>query len=388
MEPTSGILPALLPLALLDRISPSRFTSLSKCALREVWTSSKQSPLLPPSPAARLGTAIHLLLEKAGRGEFAQEDQLKIEREWQELVNRVEVNMLASWLERSLTPLRNAVPDHEVRRLRAIRKAVEISKKTRPKSRNTEESGSAQFELWISSAGGHIGGFIDYVINTSQGTIIGDYKSGYIIDKNQESDNLEVKEEYKVQLKLYAAMYKSQRGHWPMRLEIVPLEGDTIIIPFSPQECEDLLTDAVASLDRINNKIADILTSPDLSEEILASPTPSNCRFCLYRPTCTAYQKASDNSSDKSQWPRDVWGIVEGKRMLGNGRLSLSLNVTNRPYPNVRIRGITPDPNRHPALQVIQEGDQIAVYNLRGSSAANVYSETLPTVIYKIPARR
>jgi hypothetical protein len=70
-------------------------------------------------------------------------------------------------------------------------------------------------------------------------------------------------------------------------------------------------------------------------------------------------------------------------RKLGNGRTNIGLQVKNRPYTVAQIRGLNSDPGRHPALQVIRVGDQVALYNLRGSTAGS-YSETSSTVIYRL----
>jgi len=64
-EPNKMNLPPIKP---LTRVSPSRYTAMKNCLLREVWTASGNEPLLPASPLAELGTVIHQLLEAAGRG--------------------------------------------------------------------------------------------------------------------------------------------------------------------------------------------------------------------------------------------------------------------------------------------------------------------------------
>lgn len=68
-----GVLPRTPSIHPLKRISPSRFISLRECALREVWTANRQPSLLPTSPVAKLGTAIHKLLELAGKSTASQQ---------------------------------------------------------------------------------------------------------------------------------------------------------------------------------------------------------------------------------------------------------------------------------------------------------------------------
>ena len=67
-----GVLPKTPSIHPIKRISPSRFISLRECALREVWTANRQPSLLPTSPVAKLGTAIHKLLELAGKGQLGE----------------------------------------------------------------------------------------------------------------------------------------------------------------------------------------------------------------------------------------------------------------------------------------------------------------------------
>src|SRR5262245_19825417 len=96
---TPGILDRALHLVPVQRISPSRYEALRQCALREAWAAAGEPPLLPLPPAARLGTAIHQLLEEAGKGQLAPGERGQIERRWEELVAEAETKMRASWLE-------------------------------------------------------------------------------------------------------------------------------------------------------------------------------------------------------------------------------------------------------------------------------------------------
>src|SRR5262249_34024303 len=124
---TPGILDCTLEIAPIRRVSPSRYEGLKGCALREAWAAAGQEPLLPLPPAARIGIAIHQLLEEAGKGHLAPAERAVVERRWEELVARVESAMSGSWLERQFVPVRSAVPDLEVRRLRAQERALAIA---------------------------------------------------------------------------------------------------------------------------------------------------------------------------------------------------------------------------------------------------------------------
>lgn len=68
-----------------------------------------------------------------------------------------------------------------------------------------------------------------------------------------------------------------------------------------------------------------------------------------------------------------------------NDRISVSLQVANRQYAVAHIRGLEPSFDRHPALRLISQGDQIATYNLQRSASRSSFSETPATVIYREP---
>jgi len=377
----AGILPESGPVLPLKRISPSRYTALKECALREIWSAARQQALLPPSPTAKLGGAIHRLLEEAGRERFVT--MQAVEKRWASLVDEIEEQMAQSWLERPLIPLRIMVPDYEVRKIRACRKAFEISQESSFVPHGTKARPGVGFEVWVQSLEGLIGGFIDQVQESSDGPVLRDYKSGYVLAKREADGEPNIKGEYEAQLRLYAALYQSAFKHWPARLEIIPLQGTSRVVELQSTECARLLDEAGALLKQINAQIRELTArSAEDKEFCLASPSPSICRYCLFRPGCRAYQKARDDTSE-APWPGDVWGMVIEVRKLGNGRTNIGLQVTKRPYTVAQIRGLNSDPGRHPALQVIRVGDQVALYNLRGSTAGS-YSETSSTVIYKL----
>src|SRR5438132_11173630 len=106
-----GILPDHFNVAPIPRISPSRFLGLKSCRLREIWASNRVPALLPTNARARLGTIIHETLAAAGRGEFSSETA--VENYWTTAANNTEQEMLGSWLERSLVPLRKSVRNYE-----------------------------------------------------------------------------------------------------------------------------------------------------------------------------------------------------------------------------------------------------------------------------------
>jgi RecB family exonuclease len=378
---TPGVLPETPTIQPLNRVSPSRFFSLTECPLREIWSASRQHALLPNSPAARLGSVIHQLLEISGKGLIKNTDQVEIQHVWEGLVRKTEQEMDESWLEQALVPLRRTVPQFEVRRIRACTRAAEILRARASAGTWEAEKRSRSFETWIETTDGLVGGTIDEIQETDAGAVLRDYKSGHIMTTAPEGGTAEIDKNYSFQLKLYAALFASKYERWPTRIEIVPLQGAAQEIPFNPSECSALLNDAVSTLNELNQRINRVLGSTFRkgNEGEFANPTPENCRFCLFRPNCKSYRARRDLSKE-ADWPRDIWGTVSEFRLLGNGRLTVA--ITEPSKKKTRLRGLTATTERHPALSIMREGTDVAIFNLRGNIEKGDLSESQSTVIY------
>jgi RecB family exonuclease len=371
--------PVSLPLLPLQRISPSRFTALKECALREIWRATKQPALLPSSPAAQLGTVIHQLLAEAGSGRLADGATAELEQRWSELVQAVEASLQQSPLEKSLLPLQRTVPDFEVRRRRAWRKAAELAQTATTPVRTGGKSRFA-FEVWVETADGSVGGAIDHVLETAGGAVLRDYKSGQLLQPAEPHGKATLKEEYQTQLKLYAALFHARFGRWPVRLEIMPLQGDAHAVELSPSECSELLAEATRMRQQIN---AAILRNSATGFEALAAPSPKACRYCSFRPACPAYHQTRQQQLDQS-WPQDLWGRVTQINQLGNERFSMRLTAASHLSSLVQIRSLTPDFARYPGLRNLKAEDAIAVYNLRKSDSTAAFAETVTTALYPL----
>ena len=100
---TPGLLDDAITVSSLKRISPSRYSNLRECVLREALSAERVPLLLPSSPAARLGSIIHLLLEEAGKGRLSATRDA-VERRWDSLVEELESKLGTNWLESSCVP--------------------------------------------------------------------------------------------------------------------------------------------------------------------------------------------------------------------------------------------------------------------------------------------
>lgn len=382
MQP--GILDSQLKLAPVRRVSPSRYAELRACALRGVWSAGHQPDLLPVSPAARLGSVIHRILEEASAGHLAPGDQPAIAKRWKELCAATEQGMLASWLERCFVPLRASVSDFEVRRIRACARASDLAQHAlRGTSGTHANHPGAAVEFWVQSRDGLVGGFIDQVEMSSEGPVLADYKSGGVFEAGPGGILGHVRAGYEIQLRLYAALYAITTGQWPVRLELVALDGSRVPVAFDQQGCLDLLNDAVARLSQINAVIVSLAAAPTAVERQLASPGEANCRYCPFRPRCWTYQEMLATVT-AGIWPDDLVGTIKKIRRLGNSKIAIEIE-TDGPIGTVhRVIGLSPDPARHPALSALQQGDRAGLYNLRSNRKAHTFEESAATVIYKM----
>ncbi|MFX0114510.1 MAG: RecB family exonuclease [Candidatus Hodarchaeota archaeon] len=365
----------------LRRISASRYAALKECVLRECLNASGQKALIPASPSAELGNVIHVLFEKAGRGELGDPTSRKIAEVWTRLIRSAEEKMSRSWLSAPLVPLNKSIKDFEVRKIRACKRAMEIAQcaKNAHSQLDKKSLGRQSCEIWVVTNDGTVGGYIDRAVDTKKGIKIIDYKSGAILENCISRGPLKLKESYKIQLQLYAALYWSTFGIWPVALEIVPLHGASVKIDYTPEKAEKLLCDARRLLYDVNRKIADVQEGRyDIS--VLASAHAKNCRYCLFRPGCNSYWNAR-SLNIKQNWPHDIRGELINKMRLKNGKLCLKV-VSDSEEKILNIRDIIDSSTRHPSLRSLLVGNKLAVFGLKFVHRTQNYCETDRTVIY------
>jgi hypothetical protein len=294
---------------------------MQECLLREVWTASGNDYLLPPSPRAELGSIAHRILEAAGRGELEGVVKEEVDKRWMALVSEAEVRMRLSPIRRHHAPLSRSIPDFQVLRLRTCNRALEIARDLRRSFGKPPKPfpRSTGFELWVESDEGELGGFIDRASETSEGVVLSDYKSGAIFEPGQKKCSRELKQTYRVQMQLYAALYRQKTDTWPVRLEVIPLQGESIEVVFEPEHAEHLLREAKEFLKTTNKRI-DAVRDGTMNTTVFAVALPEHCRLCLFRPACGEYWDARQREVD-AKWPVDVRGILEKFTLLRNGKI-------------------------------------------------------------------
>ena len=360
-----------LKLSPMTTISPSRFDSIQKCPLREVWAAGRAKGLVPSSPSAFLGSVVHRVIEEAMLGTEQNLGQV-----FEDFASAADDRLRKDPIHRRWVPLSAHAPDYAEMRRRAIERAQAATQK--PEARAAPTRRRTGPEVRVSARGGKVRGSIDEVDLSGGRVVLRDLKTGNI--RKSGTAMPEPKLAYAKQLRMYAAMYEEDieisDGKWPDYLELVPLYGPPLAVPYEHAECTALLDQAVETLAAINRTIESHDNSE--AEKLLARPAPDTCRWCPYRPACSEYRNASV-TIDNPAWPPDVWGIVVDKVLKGNGTLSISLRRGEELY---RVRDIPPTPAIHPALEELRLGKWVAFFGLIRSRTAETFAAGAFTVIH------
>jgi hypothetical protein len=221
---------------------------------------------------------------------------------------------------------------------------------------------------------------VDLIDRTAGAVLLRDYKSGSLEEPVDPPAVVTVKESYRVQMMLYAAIIREREGRWPARAELESLDGSAVaVIALEPLECLALLARAKRLLAATNASVDAVLQDPARNLRPLASPGAEQCRYCEFRPACEAYWETRE--ANAGEWPDDIRGVVKRKTLLGIGTVMLEIGTPNGAAPPVRVRGL--EPGRHPALAAAAEGERVIVCNLRQDRASGALSQTPLTAVYR-----
>jgi hypothetical protein len=210
---------------------------------------------------------------------------------------------------------------------------------------------------------GLVRGRSDVIVETAAGAIIRDYKTGELFDRGPPR---QLKPAYRDQMLLYAAVYHAIHRAWPISLELVPLTGQSVEVPHTPEIVEHALSDAVDRLSALRTAL-----SAKLSLETIAI-AGEHCGHCAYRPVCPKHPPVGGMLEDLS-------GGFQYARSSRPGVVALTLLSTPKPLV---ITGVSENRNRNPALDLLQEGDTVFAFNVRKLSDL-IYVATDYTVLYK-----
>lgn len=341
-------------------ISPSQYFSMKNCAYKSLLAEAfEKKPLLPLSPNAYFGTALHKILELISKGNILNEEELNSEFDHQ--IKIIEDDLIKNGFG-FFVPLKINVRNFGL-------KKIQLKKHLRSDFEKKTYSSNAKFltEKWFESKDKLIVGQFDLIIENGNTVEILDFKTGaikqdYLDDEGEKI--LDVKNEYKEQLKLYAYLYFDNTNKFPTSLSLVDLTKQKFSLDFTEQECKVLFEEAKKLLKSTNDSI--------IANSFLANPNIDNCKFCLYRPACSFFHKELESDFLYN----DVMGVIKAVKKFQNGNVSLYLEYNNK---KIVVNNFNSDQFDK---FVEYKNNKIKIYNLRKEPTEFIYSVTNITMIY------
>lgn len=344
-----------IPLKPLDRISPSRYTSLKACAYRVILANTYENPLLPYAPYGHFGNVVHEAIRAVLTKSVTTTEEFN--QKWKDLIV-VEENRLEELGFDFMVPLKKSVKGYSLKKMQ-VRSLLNTSERTTTKA---PSSVSYENEVWLESQDGLIAGKADLISTVGSFVQITDFKSGKIL-----ADEGDVKQDYEDQLKLYAYLYYSMYDRFPNELVLVDLERNVYQIEFTEKDILQTGEEAKKMLLAINS----LVTLGNKQE--LAAPSHDNCRFCLYRPACV-YHWELPNIEDT--FYSNIKGTLEGVKSFRNGNVNSTI-ITNE--NQVIVSNI---PTTLVDDLETKVNSQIAIYNVSSSKNEGWYKAGRTTMIY------
>lgn len=345
----------------IKRISPSQFYSMKNCAYKSLLAEAfDKNPLLPLSPNAYFGTVLHKILELISKGIIMSEEDFNAEFDKQ-------VKMLEDELKQKgfgfFVPLKIKLRNFGL-------KKIQLKKHLRSESEQPTSLNNIKFhsEKWFESKDKLIGGKIDLVVENGNNIEIVDFKTGSITQDCLDDEGeiySEIKNEYKEQLKLYAYLYFENTNKFPTRLKLTDLANQQIAVEFSEEECKAIFDEAKKLLIKVNDCIR--------TKSFSAIPDKINCKFCLYRPACSFFQKILETDFSFN----DVLGKIKDVKKFQNGNVSVFLQngekvLTIKNFSSEKFDELNNYRNK-----------KITIYNVKKEATEFVYSAANTTMIYE-----
>jgi RecB family exonuclease len=269
----------------LEYITPSSFEALSVCFLQAAFRADASYVTFQP-PAIRLGRACHALLERVAKGSLfdLSPDTWPdgLESIWQEEILTQEHALLASAQERHFGQA-ETWPKYTLQKARVFLKAEKLLRYQFERRHYGTGYRRSASERPYHAYHGRLRGRADVVYESSRGIELIDYKTGNILDETVTGDTT-IKETFKQQLLLYAAMHHDCTGMWPVYGHVVPLTGKPITMEIDPVAAEHLAQSALQQMTLFNERISQIAQTNEL-----ASPSVASCRQCAYKVYCQAF---------------------------------------------------------------------------------------------------
>jgi RecB family exonuclease len=346
----------------LEYVSPSDIVSLETCFLQTAF--SKDSDFRNRAyrgPRARLGSACHRLLERVAKGEMSGVPETEwrpvLKELWDREVSEQERELRAAPLESHYGSAARW-PGYAIRKAQTLVKAQEILLR---RQRAVGRSGCFQAERWYDAYGGKLKGRADAVYSSEGRTEVADYKTGSIYEP-AEGGELALKQVYKRQVLLYAAMHHWETGEWPTAAYIIPVEGERHRVTIDAAEAEREADHAIGLLDEYNDSVERLRSTQDL-----AKPSQEACRWCSYKAFCEPFRA---QVSPEWEWSSNLSaeGTVLRSRAGTVGEWTIDMNVLRGNFGKgeYTIRG-----SRRITLE---EGQALRIINLKAVGEQSAYT--------------
>ncbi len=339
---------------------------IDECALRVAFKASSEYQVFNiGSLRGALGSAAHRVLE----------DQATLSRyDGEELVSRFglawssAVDNQRTKLDRQqrLRPVPS--PDRWPAYSRTRRGVFEIVRSRKRGFRRSSLGGShVQNELAIASQETGLSARIDRVVNTVEGVVIIDFKTG-------RSASVEERESHRQQVRLYAYLWHESTGEWPSRCEIRYLDGETEVVQV---DSAVLIEMAVSYRDKLRLLRRTLENSSGLDNSQIGPRTANTCRFCSYRAVCSRRQYASESAVDGA--PRDLEGEVTGMAASGSEwAITIDTHAGTVPFGSYQVI-VTAE-----VACELRSGDHLALLNLRGNPSSRTLHAAFDAIGVKL----
>jgi hypothetical protein len=173
------------------------------------------------------------------------------------------------------------LPNFAVRRAEGIALARRFAANAVTPSLSTMES--LELHESVTTSGG-VRAAVDLLSETGGLLVVTDFKTGAIYEPD--SDELAVKQQYRTQLLIYAAMIHTERARWPDRIRLISSDGTVHEEPINRVEVQSLLDRCI----RLRNETETALASGELATLARGLDTGA-CATCSRRHRCPALAK-------------------------------------------------------------------------------------------------
>ena len=266
----------------IETLSPSVFSWISSgCSYQALLQKAlkvfnNDSYFLPTPKNAILGTIIHSIYELTAKGELSTMHEMV--DKWEELIEKQSNILIRKYPTISRPDLNNYD-----KRNKAIRYALALASRGSASTTPDNNIITLPEERIECQDIGLIGVIDKLVIDNDQIDII-DYKSGAVTDENGN-----IKEDYVVQLHLYAAMCTHKKLGEIHSLKLIDINGEVYGVPYDEQRAQQLLVDVQNSISRLNKALE------DRDFDGLINPDAERCCYCSCRHICKRRIQSSDS---------------------------------------------------------------------------------------------